>query len=335
VLIACCSILPSCSKKAEKTVEKKVTVGFSQIGSESGWRSANTLSIKGEAAKRGVDLRFADAQQKQENQIKALRSFIDQKVDVIAFSPGVTTGWQEVLEEIKAAGIPVILTDRAVDVTDDSLYVTFIGSDFVEEGRRAAKWFIDNTKGDQKVFELLGSPGSSPARDRSKGFNEVIADHPRIKIIKSQTGDFRRAEGKQVMEAFLKTPEGKEFNALYAHNDDMAIGAIQAIKAAGRKPGTDIKIVSVDAIKDAFESIIAGELNCTVECNPLLGPPLFDLIESVLAAKKLSAHATKHQLLTPEVLKTIGLDAFNKRVAMEEGVFDASNAKKLIDGRQY
>jgi simple sugar transport system substrate-binding protein len=335
VLVACCSILPSCGKKPEETVEKKVTVGFSQIGSESGWRSANTLSIKGEAAKRGVDLRFADAQQKQENQIKALRSFIDQKVDIIAFSPGVTTGWQTVLEEIKAAGIPVILTDRAVDVTDNSLYVTFIGSDFVEEGRRAAKWFIDNTKGDLKVFELLGTPGSSPARDRSKGFNEVIADHPRIKIIKSQTGDFQRAKGKEVMEAFLKTPEGKDFNALYAHNDDMGIGAIQAIKAAGRKPGEEIKIVSVDAIKDAFESIIAGELNCTVECNPLLGPQLFDIIEAVLSAKKLSAHATKHQLLTPDVLKTIGLDAFNKRVVMDEGVFDQSNAKKLIDGRQY
>ena len=334
-LVLSCAILPSCGKKTEETAAKKVIVGFSQIGSESGWRTANTISIKDEAAKRDVDLRFTDAQQEQENQIKALRTFIQQKVDVIAFSPVVKTGWKEILEEIKAAGIPVILTDRAVDVPDDSLYVTFIGSDFVEEGRRAARWFVENTTGEQRVFELLGTPGSSPANDRKEGFKEVIADHPRIKVIKSQTGNFTRAKGKEVMEAFLKTPDGANFSALYAHNDDMAIGAIQAIKAAGKKPGTEIKIVSVDAIKDAFAAVIAGELNCTVECNPLLGPKLFDIIEGVLAAKKLKAHATKHKLFKPEVLKTIGIDAFNKRVVMEEGVYDKSNAKDLIGGRKY
>ena len=335
MLIACCVILPACQKQADETVDKKVTVGFSQIGSESDWRAANTKSIKGEAEKRGFDLRFADAQQKQENQIKALRSFIDQKVDLIAFSPVVETGWQTVLEEIKKAGIPVILTDRGVDVTDDSLYVTFVGSDFTEEGRRAAKWFVENTKGDLKVFELRGTPGASCAVDRKKGFEEVIAEHSRIKILKSQDGNFERGKGKEVMEAFLKTPEGKEFNALYAHNDDMALGAIQAMKEAGLKPGKDIKIVSVDAVKAAFEAMIDGELNCTVECNPLLGPKLFDIVEAILAAKKLTAHATKHKLLKPDVLEALGAGAFEKRVMVDEGVYDQSRAKELIGTRKY
>jgi ABC-type sugar transport system substrate-binding protein len=336
-LVASCMILPACGKPDEQTAAEapKIVVGFSQIGSESDWRAANTLSIKGEAKKRGLDLRFADAQQKQENQIKALRNFIDQKVDIIAFSPKVETGWQTVLEEIKKAGIPVILTDRGVDVTDSSLYVTFIGSDFTEEGRRAAKWFIENTEGDLKVFELRGSPGASCAVDRKKGFEETIAAHPRIKIIKSQDGDFERGKGKEVMEAFLKTPEGKTFNALYAHNDDMALGAIQAIKEAGRKPGEDIKIVSVDAVKAAFEAMVDGELNCTVECNPLLGPKLFDIVEAVMTAKRLAALGTKHKLLKPAIIEALGGDAFEKRIAVDEGVYDQSVAKEQLPKRTY
>src|SRR5438105_3622090 len=189
--------------------DKKIVVGFSQIGAESGWRTANTESIKSEAAKRGVDLQFSDGQQKQENQIKALRSFIAQGVDVIAFSPVVETGWQPVLEEIKKAGIPVILSDRAVDVTDDSLYVTFIGADFVEEGRRAANWLAKASGGKAVIAELVGTPGSAPAIDRKKGFEEVLAKYPEMKIVKSQSGDFTRAKGKEVMEAFLKSPDGK------------------------------------------------------------------------------------------------------------------------------
>jgi len=334
VLAACCAILPSCNKPAETTA-KKITIGFSQIGSESDWSAANSLSVKGAAEKRGIDLRFADGQQKQENQIKALRSFIDQKVDLIAFSPVVETGWQTVLEEIKKAGIPVILTDRGVDVTDSSLYVTFIGSDFTEEGRRAAKWFVENTKGDLKVFELRGTPGASCAVDRKTGFEAVIADHPRIKILKSQDGNFERGKGKEVMEAFLKTPEGKDFNALYAHNDDMALGAIQAMKEAGLKPGKDIKIVSVDAVKAAFEAMVDGELNCTVECNPQLGPQLFDIVEAVLAAKTLPADATKHKLLKPAILEALGGGAFEKRVMVHEVVYDQSVAKELIGTRKY
>ena len=195
--------------------DKKVVVGFSQIGAESGWRSANTDSIKSEAAKRGVDLKFADAQQKQENQIKALRSFIAQGVDVIAFSPVVETGWEPVMKEIKKAGIPVILSDRAVKVTDPSLYVTFIGSDFVEEGRRAGNWLAKATGGKAVIAELVGTPGSAPAIDRKKGFEEAISKFPGMKIVKSQSGDFTRAKGKEVMESFLKSPDAKEITAVF------------------------------------------------------------------------------------------------------------------------
>jgi len=290
----------------------KPVVGFSQIGAESAWRTANTDSIKGEAAKRGINLKFADAQQKQENQIKALRSFIAQDVDVIAFSPVVETGWEPVLREIKKAGIPVILTDRAVKVSDPSLYVTFVGSDFVEEGRRAGKWLVEKTKGQAVIAELVGTPGSAPAIDRKKGFEEAIAGQAGMKIIKSQSGDFTRAKGKEVMETFLKSPEGKSINVLYAHNDDMALGAIQAIEEAGLKPGTDIVIVSIDGVKAAFEAMVAGKLNCTVECNPLIGPQLFDLVADVVAGKPLP-----------------------KRIAVEEGIYDQSQAAAALPSRQY
>jgi len=283
--------------------KKVIVVGFSQIGAESDWRKANTESIKAEAKTRGIDLQFSDAQQKQENQIKAIRSFIAQGVDVISFSPVVETGWEPVLKEAKRAGIPVILSDRAVDVTDETLYASFIGSDFIEEGRNAGKWLVKKTDGKAMIAELVGTPGSAPANDRKTGFEAVIKDHPEMKIIKSQTGEFTRAKGKEVMEAFLKSAERDQITVLYAHNDDMALGAIQAIEEAGKKPGEDIIIVSVDGVKAAFEAMVAGKLNCTVECNPLIGPQLFDLIEKAAAG-----------------------EAIPKRVVVEEGVFDQSTA---------
>jgi ABC-type sugar transport system substrate-binding protein len=188
---------------------KKIVLGFSQIGAESEWRTANTESIKQAAKDAGIELKFSDAQQKQENQIKAIRSFIAQRVDVIAFSPVVESGWETVLKEAKSAGIPVILSDRAVDVKDDSLWVSFMGSDFVEEGRRAANWLVEyldkkGVKGDVNIVELQGTVGSAPAIDRKKGFEEVLKSHPNLKVTRSQTGDFTRAKGKEVMEAFLK-----------------------------------------------------------------------------------------------------------------------------------
>ncbi|MGN6524875.1 MAG: ABC transporter substrate-binding protein [Burkholderiaceae bacterium] len=268
--------------------QKKIVLGFSQVGAESGWRTANTESIKSAAKDAGIELKFADAQQKQENQIKAIRSFIAQKVDVIAFSPVVETGWDPVLHEAKAAHIPVILTDRSV-AADPSLYVTFMGSDFVEEGRRAGNWlekFEEGKPGPINIVELQGTVGSAPAIDRKKGFEEVISKDSRMKIIRSQTGDFTRAKGKEVMEAFLKA-EGKNINVLYAHNDDMALGAIQAIEEAGMKPGTDITIISIDGTRAAFQAMIDGKQNVVVECNPLLGPQLMAATKDLVAGKPL------------------------------------------------
>ncbi|MFZ6755813.1 ABC transporter substrate-binding protein [Undibacterium sp. Ji50W] len=294
---------------------KPIVMGFSQVGAESEWRTANTLSIKDAAKKEGVNLKFADAQQKQENQVKAIRSFIAQKVDVIAFSPVVETGWDTVLREAKAAKIPVILTDRAVNVTDTSLYVTFIGSDFVEEGRRAGRWLLERAKKTPdrslNIVELQGTVGSAPAIDRKNGFEQAIAGNAKLKIIRSQTGDFTRAKGKEVMEAFLKS-QGKNINVVYAHNDDMAIGAIQAIEEAGLKPGTDIIIISIDGVKGAFEAMIAGKLNVTVECSPLLGPQLMQVARDVLAGKPVP-----------------------KRITTEEGVFPAEVAAKEFPNRKY
>ncbi|HEV2294689.1 MAG TPA: ABC transporter substrate-binding protein [Tepidisphaeraceae bacterium] len=291
---------------------KPLVVGFAQVGAESAWRTANTQSIQDEAKKRGIDLRFSDAQGKQENQIAAVRGFIAQRVDVILLAPIVETGFEPVLREAKAAGIPVILSDRRVATDDPSLYVTFIGSDFVEEGRRAAQWLAKETGGKATIAELQGTTGSAPANDRKKGFEEVIAKHPDMKIVLSQTGKFERAEGKKVMEAFLKTPQGKDINALYAHNDDMAIGAIQAIEEAGRKPGTDILIVSVDGVRAAFEAMAEGKLNCTVECNPLIGPQIFDAVEKIVAGEPVPKH-----------------------IEVEEGVFTQEQAKAELPNRKY
>ena len=287
-LMATALVIASCGD-AGSNDPSTITVGFSQIGAESAWRTAETASIRAEADRRQVDLKFSDAQQKQENQIKALRGFIAQGVDAIILAPVVETGWEPVLRETKAAGIPVVLVDRGVDVSDVSLYATLIASDFVEEGRMAARWLAEKTGGRAVIVELKGTTGSAPALDREKGFHEVIDEHPGMTVVKSQTGEFTRAKGKEVMEAFLKA-EGDRIDAVYAHNDDMALGAIQAIEEAGRKPGEDIIIVSIDGVRAAFEAMIAGKLNCSVECNPLLGPRAFDAVEAILAGETLPKH---------------------------------------------
>jgi simple sugar transport system substrate-binding protein len=292
---------------------KPLVVGFSQIGAESGWRTAETKSIKSEAEKRGIDLKFSDAQGQQENQIRAIRSFIQQKVDAIALAPKVETGWQPVLEEAKKAGIPIILVDRGVDVADPSLYATFIGSDFVEEGRRAAEWLAKKTDGKAMIAELQGTPGAGPAIDRKKGFEEGIKKYPGMKIIKSQSGDFNRAKGKEVFESFLRSSDGPKITALYAHNDDMALGAIQAIEEAGKKPGKDIVIVSIDGVHDAFQAMLDGKLNCSVECNPLLGPQLFDTIDKIKRGESVP-----------------------KKIPSQEGVFDQTQVTaEVLRARQY
>ncbi|WP_292653263.1 ABC transporter substrate-binding protein [Nocardioides sp.] len=298
--------LSACGSSEEGADDGSITMGFAQVGAESGWRTANTTSIQESAKEAGIDLKFSDAQQKQENQIKSIRSYIQQKVDVIAFSPVVETGWDAVLQEAKRANIPVVLTDRAVDTEDTSLYVTFIGSDFVEEGEKAGQWLVDNAEasdvdkdGTVNVVELQGTTGSAPALDRKKGFEDVISAESKIKVTASQTGDFTRDGGKQVMEAFLQsTPK---IDVVYAHNDDMGLGAIEAIKAAGKKPGTDIKIITVDAVKDGMTALAAGEINFIVECSPLLGEQLMDVAEKVVAGEEVPDRiVTEETTFTPE-----------------------------------
>ncbi len=264
-----------------------LTIGFSQVGSESGWRTNFSESVKAEAEKRGITLKFSDAQQKQENQIKAVRSFIAQRVDAIVIAPVVETGWQPVLMEAKRNRIPVVIVDRNVSVTDQSLYLTRIAPDFVEEGKEAAEWLMAKTEGKCNILELQGTVGSSAAIDRMKGFNEVIGAHPESKIVRSQTAEFTRAKGKEVMETMLKAENGgKGICAIWSHNDEMALGAIQAVKEAGLQPGKDILVVSVDAVDDALKAIEAGELNASVEMSPHLGGPAFDVVDEFRKGKK-------------------------------------------------
>jgi galactofuranose transport system substrate-binding protein len=285
-------------------------VGYAQLGAESEWRVANTVSVKETADKLGVELRFLDAQQKQENQIEAIRKFIVQKVDVIGISPIVETGWDEVFQEAKDAGIPIILVDRRAAVLE-SLYVSYLGSDFLEEGRRAARIMAKLVNGKANIVELVGTLGSAPANDRYTGFREILKNYPGMKIIDSQSGDFTLARGKEVMEDFL-LKYGTKITAVYAHNDDMALGAIQAIEEYGLKPGVDIKIVSVDAARGAFQAMIAGKLNATVECNPLLGPQFFEL-----------------------ALKVVNGQPVPKWVPSIEGVFFPDDASEVLPTRKY
>jgi ABC-type sugar transport system substrate-binding protein len=295
--------------KPQKSYEDLV-IGYAQLGAESEWRTANTLSVKETAEQLGIELKFSDAQQKQDNQIRAIRSFIAQKVDVIGVPPIVETGWREVFEEAKQAGIPIILVDRRADVPED-LYVTYLGSNFLEEGRNAGRVMVELTDGKANIVELVGTVGSAPANDRYRGFREIIRDYPDMKVIDSESGDFTVAKGREVMRAFLNK-HGNTITALYAHNDDMALGAIQAIEEYGLRPGVDIKIVSVDAARGAFEAMIAGKLNATIECNPLLGPQFFEL-----------------------ALKVVNGEPVPKWVPSQEGVFFPEDATDILPTRKY
>lgn len=304
--------------------EDKIVVGFSQIGAESEWRTANTNDVKAAAERAGVELKFSDAQQKQENQIRAIRSFISQKVDVIGFVPIVETGWDNVLRQAKQANIPVVVMDRDLKVSDESLYVAKIGTDQVEEGRKAFRWIDDYiTKNNIKprnggdtinIVILEGTVGASAAVGRSKGFNEALAASPnkdKYKILASQTGDFTRQKGQEVMESFLKNYRD-DIDVLFSQNDDMALGAIQAIEAAGLKPSKDIVIVGADAVKGMFQAMIDGKANATIECNPLQGDLFFETCKKILAGESVP-----------------------KSVYVEESVFDTTNAAEAFPTRKY
>ena len=296
--------------------DHRIVLGFAQTGAESNWRVANTESIQTAARQAGIDLVFVDSGGLPKKQIAAVRSFIARKVDIIAFSPIVESGWEPVLREAKAAGIPVFLSDRTVDVKDESLWTTFMGSDFVEEGRRSARWLVNFMKTDEPVniVELLGTIGSAPELDRTQGFKEILKDHPNYRIIVSESGDFVRSTGKEVMQKILKdlAAKGQKIDVLFAHNDDMAIGAIQAMEAEGIRPGKDVIIVSVDGIRDAFTAMIAGKLNCSVECSPLLGPQLMKAVKDFMAGKDLPV-----------------------RLITSEGVFPAEVARRVLPTRKY
>jgi simple sugar transport system substrate-binding protein len=291
----------------------QLTMGFSQVGAESGWRTANTKSIQDAAKDAGVDLKFSDANGEQENQISAIRSFVQQGVDVIAFSPVVRTGWDAVLLEAQNAGIPVILTDRAVDTQEPGVYKTFLGADFVDEGRRAGDWVVQqyaSAPGPVNIVQLEGTTGADPAIDRNSGFADAISANPNLRIIASQSGDFTRSGGKQVMEAFLKAHP--QIDMVFSQNDDMGLGAMEAIEAAGKKPGQDIKIVTIDATHDGMQALADGKFNYIVECNPLLGPQLMDLAEKVVAGEQV-----------PE------------RVVTPDEAFDQQQAAAVLPDRKY
>jgi galactofuranose transport system substrate-binding protein len=297
-----------------KKLKKHIVLGFVQVGKESSWRAANSSSIKKAAQDFDIDLKFKNANQSIDNQIEAIRNFIKERVDVIAFSPVVQTGYEEVLREAKRAGIPVILTDRELDFNDDSLWLTSIGSDFQEEGRRAARWllgFTKEVKKDINIVELQGTQGSSPAVYRKRGFEELLKSNTNYHIIASQSADFTKEAGKRVMKEMLER-YGDKIQVVYSHNDDMALGAIEAIEEAGKRPGKDILIISVDATKEAFNALFSGKLNLTVECNPLLGPELMKVILDYQEGKEIPV-----------------------KIVTKEGIFSQDNAKREFINRAY
>jgi len=286
---------------------KDMTLCFPQLGAESDWRTADTASFKDEAAKDGFTLVFSDAQQKQENQISAVRSCIQQGVSVIALPPVVETGWDAVLQEAKDANIPVIIVDRSV-TADAAMYASHIGSDMELEGKKAGDEMNKLLPNGGNILELSGTTGSGAAVGRAKGFRETL--NANIKILDSQTGNFTRAEGKPVMEAFLKKYAG-QIQGVFIHNDDMAIGAIEAIKAAGLNPG-DLKIVSVDGTRGGFQAMIDGWIQADVECNPLLGPQVAEM-----------------------ALKLMNGQSIDKSVLTNETVYFPDKAAELLPTRKY
>jgi simple sugar transport system substrate-binding protein len=266
-------------------------LGFSQIGAESAWRNCNTRSVLEAAEEAGIQLLFSNAEQKQENQIKAIRSFIAYQVDVIVFVPIVSRGWENVLQEAKEAGIPVLVADRKIDIQDESLYDGFIGTDSVREGREAGKFLLEKFKDSPlgasnsiRIIELSGTIGSSAAIGRAQGFREVLTEfppgeHPRFEIIYSESGDFMRSKGYELMRSVLQNFTG--IDVIFSHNDGMTLGVLDAMKEKNLKPGTDIVIVTVDAEQAVIDALKRGEVNCVIECNPKQGPEIMKLAQKL------------------------------------------------------
>ncbi|MFC4640396.1 ABC transporter substrate-binding protein [Deinococcus hohokamensis] len=290
-------------------VKPKYRVCFNQSEMDNPWRLAQTKSMQDEAKRLGWTLIFTNANGSAAKQVSDVRSCIAQRVDAIFLTPREQKPLTPIVLEAKRAGIPLFVIDRTVDETvakPGKDFVAFIGSDFYDEGRRAAEWLVKETKGKAKIIELQGSTGSSPAIDRKKGFADYIKKYPGIQIVASQTGNFTRDEGRKVMEALIQAHP--EATAVYAHNDEMALGAITALETAGRKPGKDITLVSIDGQKSALNAIIAGKLGATVECNPRFGVKAFQTLKDYAAGKKIAA-----------------------RLVNEDRFFDITNAKQMLN----
>lgn len=305
----------SLSSLYPNSIDDDIVIGFSQLGSESDWRLANTMSIVEAANEAGIDIKMVNAEQSQEAQFNAIRSFIEAEVDLIAIAPVIQTGWEKILIEVKEAGIPVVIIDRSVNVKDTSLYVTFIGSDFYDEGIKAGKYALDkmrNHSGKIRIAELQGTIGSTPSIDRGKGFRDIIKQREDMEIVLTQTANFTFEEGKRVMNEFLVQSGDDYPHLLFAHNDDMALGAIQAIEENGLVPGKDIIIISVDGTRQAFEMMIEGKINAVVECNPLLGSLLMQATREIMAGRSIP-----------------------KRIIPPEDIFTPEFALKEVNNRKY
>lgn len=311
--------LTGCSKKNKTAAADLITIGYAQVGAESDWRLANTESFKKTFVKEnGYNLIFDDAQQKQENQIKAIRNFIQQDVDYIVVAPVVESGWETVLIEAKNAGIPVILSDRQMKLEDDNLYLCWVGGNFLKEGRDGVAWLenylkeIGRDNEEINIVDLQGTMGASAQIGRTQGIEEGIAKNPNWKLVAQQSGDFTQDGGQRVMEAILKNVGADNIDVVFAENDNMAWGAIDAIKAAGKIPGEDIIIICFDAVRESFNKMIKGEINCAVECNPLHGPRVAEIIQILNAG-----------------------GTVDKIMYVEEQVFDQKNAEEKLPTRAY
>lgn len=295
-VLALCLLLTGCGARRptedaseEAAQDQSILLGFSQLGWESAWRLANSESIKEAAERAGVSLMYENAEQKQDRQIKAIRSFIAYQVDVIAFSPIVETGWDNVLQEAKDAGIPVLTTDRMVETGDESLYAGFIGSDFYTEGLHAGEFLIEKARrenlGELNIVELSGTLDSTPMLQRAEGFRDAIAGQQNLHLIDSMSGDFLRPKGKECMKVLLEKYE--RIDVLYSHNDAMTLGAIAALEEAGLKPGEDVIIITVDGEQAAIDLLKEGKINCVIECKPQIGDMVMELAQKLAAGEEI------------------------------------------------
>jgi simple sugar transport system substrate-binding protein len=316
-LVILCLFFSGCRKGLEKNnpESESFILGFSQIGAESAWRNRHTRSVQEAAAAMGVQLLYFNAEQKQENQIRAIRSFIAHQVDVIAFVPIVSEGWENVLNEAREAGIPVLICDREINIQNESFFAGFIGTDSLQQGRSSAEFLLkkfadplaDNNWNTApknrpvRIVELTGTEGSSVAIKRAQGFREILDEHhsragfPKFEIIYSESGDFLKSKGYELMNSILNRFNFTDIDVLYSHNDSMTLGAIDAIKERGIKPGEDIVIVTIDAEQAAIDALIRGEINCVVECNPMQGPEILKLAASLARGESIPRITYLHE----------------------------------------